>query len=260
MAIAAQLPSRTDHLPVREPTPLPFDPGGQDNPRGNRILAQLPSAEFKRLQPHLQPVWLLGGEKLRSFGDEPMAAFPVRAVLCLQAPHSDGCAVSYASVGREGCVGFDLLSPSTTRTQATAALGGLAYLLPAQELRAEFERNGEFARQLIAHGNALLAQAAVLCACNRRHALEQQLARWLLVMLDRLPGNELIVTQEMIASLLGVRREGVTEAAGRLQAAGVIEYRRGHIYVLRRAELAGRACECYGTIRAQLGALFEAPK
>ena len=189
---------------------LPRDSREHDSPRGNRILSRVSAGEFKRLQAHLQPAWLRGGEKLHLDGDEPMAVFPVRAVLSLQSPHSDGCAVSYASVGREGCVGFPLLSSPAVRTQTTAALGGLAYLLPAQQLRAEFEQQGEFARQVIAHGASLLAQAAVLCACNRRHALEAQLARWLLVMLDGVPGNELIVTQEMIATLLGVRREGVT--------------------------------------------------
>jgi CRP-like cAMP-binding protein len=181
--------------------------------------------------------------------------FPVRAVLCLQAPHSDGCAVSFASVGREGCLGFDLLSASSC-SQATAAIGGLAYLLPAPELRAEFERHGELAKQMIAHGNVLVAHAAILCACNRRHVLEQQLARWLLVMLDRSPGNELVATQEMIAGLLGVRREGVTEAARRLQDCGLIEYRRGRIFVRERAALAARACECYRAIRAQLEQLY----
>jgi CRP-like cAMP-binding protein len=238
------------------PASLPFDPALQDSPRGNRILASLSSEEFNRLRPHLAPVRLLSGEKLRLAGDEPTAVFPVRAVLCLQAPHSDGCAVSFASVGREGCLGFDLLSASSW-SQATAAIGGLAYLLPAPELRAEFERHGELAKQMIAHGNVLVAQAAILCACNRRHVLEQQLARWLLVMLDRSPGNELVATQEMIAGLLGVRREGVTEGARRLQYCGLIEYRRGRIFVRERAALAARACECYRAIRAQLERLFE---
>ena len=255
MADVAQL-RRREPYQAAAPSSLPFDAKEQDTPRGNRSLARLTAPEFKRLQAHLQPVWLLGGEKLDLGGDEPVAVFPVRAVLCLQSPHSDGCAVAYASVGREGCVGFHLLSSPSPRMHATAALGGLAYLLPAQHLRAEVGQHGEFARQVVAHGASLLGQAAVLCACNRRHALESQLARWLLVMLDRLPGNELIVTQEMIATLLGVRREGVTEAARRLQGDGLIEYRRGHIFVLDRAALAERACECYVAIRAQLDGLY----
>jgi len=256
--MASVVAQRTDPAPkATRAGGLPFDPGKQESPRGNLLLARLPEAQFKRLRACLQPVWLVGGDKLAACGhDEAMAVFPVRAVLSLYTTHSDGTTVSFSSVGREGFLGFDLLSPSASRTPATVVLGGLAYLLPAQRLRDEFGRQDEFARQLLAHANTLVAQAAVLCACNRRHALEQQLARWLLVMLDRLPGNELVVTQEMIGSLLGVRREGVTEAARRLQDSGLIEYRRGHIFVLERAGLAERACECYGAIRAQFDQLF----
>jgi CRP-like cAMP-binding protein len=242
---------------VLAPLQLPFNPMDACAPRGNQLLARLPPPDFKRLQRHLQPVWLLGGEKLHDGGGELFAAFPVQSVLSLQSAHADGCAVSYASVGREGCFGFQLLHGSTPTTQAVAAIGGLTYLLPAEQLREEYERQGVLAALLVAQAHALLAQSGILCACNRRHSLEQQLACWLLLTHDRVQGNELIVTQEMIASLLGVRREGVTEAARKLQRLGMIEYRRGHIFILKRDCLAARSCECYFGIRAQLGRSFE---
>jgi CRP-like cAMP-binding protein len=254
--VAQNLRPEEAPVPLLKTEPLPFDPAQLCAPLGNQVLARLPRTEFKRLQPHLQPAWLLGGEKIRGDAGNRFAIFPVQAVLALQNPHADGCAVSYATVGREGCVGSEFIVADAPDLHATAAIGGLAYLLPAQQLIAECEAQGELARLLVAQGNSLLAQAAVLCACNRRHTLEQQLSSWLMLMLDRSQGNELIVTQEMIATLLGVRREGVTEAAGRLQKAGLIEYRRGHIYILKRDCLAARACECYSMVRKQLGRHF----
>jgi CRP-like cAMP-binding protein len=165
--------------------------------------------------------------------------------------------VEFASVGREGFFGFSLLGEhGGSPIQATAAVAGLAYALPREQLLAEYERNGTFAKLLIEHGTALLAQSALLCGCHRRHSLEQQLARWLLLSFDRLRGTELVVTQEMIASLLGVRREGITEAAGKLQRDGLIEYRRGHVFLLKRDALAARACECYRAIRWQIDRSF----
>ena len=242
-------------LPV--PSPLPFDSSELCAPRGNRILARLPPNDFKRLQKHLQPAWLLGGDKLHDGGGEMFAAFPVQSVLSLQSPHADGCSVSFASIGHEGCFGFQLLGHKAPAMQAVAAIGGLTYLLPVEQLREEFERQGAFAALLVEQGQQLLAQAGILCGCHRRHALEQQLASWLLLTLARMRGNELIVTQEMISSLLGVRREGITEAARKLQKLGLIEYRRGHIYILQPGCLAARACECYPAIRQQLQRGFE---
>ena len=234
------------------PGPLPHEANELCAPLGNRVLARLPPQEFKRVQKHLQPLWLLGGENIDLVGEEPVAIFPVQAILSLRTRHADGCAVEFASVGREGFFGFALLGANPSPVVAIAATAGLVYALPAEQLRDEFERQETFARLMMEQGIALVAQAATLCGCHRRHALEQQVARWLLTSFDRLRGNELIVTQEMIASLLGVRREGVTEAAGKLQRDGIIEYRRGHVFLLKRDALAARACECYGAIRAQL--------
>jgi len=238
-------------------SPLPFDPTQLCSPRGNRLLDALPPADFKRLQKHLQPAWLLGGDKLHDGGGDNFAAFPVQSVLSLQSPHTDGCSVSFASIGREGCFGFQLLGDRLPPMHAVAAIGGLTYLLPVEQLREEFERQGAFAALLVRQGQVLLAQASILCGCHRRHALEQQLASWLLLTLDRVQGNEIVITQEMISSLLGVRREGVTEAARKLQKLGLIEYRRGHIRILERGCLAARACECYAAIRSQLERNFE---
>jgi CRP-like cAMP-binding protein len=217
--------------------------------RGNLLLDRLPAREFNRLQPLLQPLFLSSGHALGLDGAAAAAIFPVQAILSLRTRHTDGCAVEFANVGREGCFGFALLSNLPSPGQAITCSAGLAFALPAQHLIAEFERKGEFAQLMLDQGASLLAQAALLCGCHRRHALERQLARWLLTNFDRLQDNELIVTQEMIASLLGVRREGITEAACHFQREGLIEYRRGHIRLLRRDELAARACECYGTIR-----------
>ena len=242
---AAQTPESAD---VATHEPLPVDSSEPCAPLGNQLLARLPQAEFRRLQKQLQPLCLAAGETI---GDA-QAIFPVQAIVSLRTRHADGCAVEFASIGREGCFGFSLISGHDLPAQAVASTAGLAYALPLEQLLAEYERQGAFARLLLRQGAALLAQAAILCGCNRRHALEPQVARWLLTSFDRVRGNELVVTQEMIASLLGVRREGVTEAAGRLQRAGIIEYRRGHVFVLCRDALAERACECYGAIRGQL--------
>ena len=249
--------ARIEDESVAATSPLPSDPAQLCTPRGNRLLDALPPADLKRLQKHLQPAWLLGGEKLHDGGGETFAAFPVQSVLSLQSPHADGCSVSFASIGREGCFGFQLLGDRLPPMHAVAAIGGLTYLLPVEQLREEFERQGAFATLLVRQGQVLLAQAGILCGCHRRHALRQQLASWLLLTLDRVQGNEIVVTQEMIASLLGVRREGVTEAARELHKLGLIEYRRGHIRILERDCLAARACECYAAIRAQLQRNFE---
>ena len=236
--------------------PLPFEPVDLSAPLGNQLLARLPPVEFRRVQRFLQPMWLIGGETIELDDDAPVAIFPVQAILSLRTRHADGCAVEFASVGREGFFGFSLISGNVLPAHAIASAPGLAYAFPAEILRQEYDRQSVFARLMLEQGTALLAQAAILCGCHRRHALEQQVARWLLSSFDRLRGNELIVTQEMVSSLLGVRREGVTEAARKLQKDGIIEYRRGHVFLLRRDLLAARACECYGAIRAQFDRSF----
>jgi CRP-like cAMP-binding protein len=230
--------------------PLPFDETELCAPLGNHLLASLPPGEFRRLRRHLQPLRLRGGETL---ADVHAAIFPVQAIVSLRTRHADGCAVEFASIGREGCFGFDFKhGDERLSAHAMASAPGLAFTLASEPLSEEEERGSTLSHLLLRQAHVVLAQAAILCACHRRHSLEQQLARWLLTSFDRLQGNELVVTQEMIAGLLGVRREGVTEAARRLQKDGLIEYRRGHVFLVRRDGLAARACECYPAIRRQL--------
>jgi CRP-like cAMP-binding protein len=257
MSVIAQ-EARIEVAPVAAiPEAVLLDPADLRAPLGNQVLARLPLADFRRLRSHLQPAWLLGGERVETEGPTAVAIFPVQSILSLRTRHADGYAVEFSSVGNEGFYGFSLLGQYPGHGHVTVSAAGLAYALPAEVLRQEYQRQGEFARLMLEQGQAQLAQAAILCGCHRRHALEQQLARWLLASFDRLRGIELIVTQEMIASLLGVRREGVTEAARRLQKEGLIEYRRGHVFLRSREGLAARACECYGAIRAQMQRSFE---
>ena len=247
LAFQAEVPeAATSHLPI--------DAGAERAPLGNCLLSRLPSSEFMRLRGHLQPAWLLAGETVPLEGHGLL--FPVQAILSLQTVLSDGYTVAFASIGREGCLGRSTAPGSHKEARRCVVhAGGLAYRLPA-ELVADFAGGpGQLQSLLVAHERALLGQAAILCGCYRRHTLEQQLARWLLLTLDRLPGTEILVTQEMIAGVLGVRREGVTEAARRLQRDGLIHYRRGHVFVLDRDALAGRACECYAAIRAEFARL-----
>ena len=236
----------------------PFEAEAGNQPDGNRLLAGVPRAQYKRLRPALEPVRLLVGDVLREPGVAAThAIFPAHAIVSLQHVTEGGASVEYASVGNEGMVGIGLALGGEERlSRWVVQAGGLAWRLRADALLAEFERGEALHRQLLLYAQASITQVALTAACNRRHTLEQQLCRWFLLALDRLPGNELVITQELIASILGVRREGVTEAAGRLQRAGIIEYRRGHITVLRRDGLGGRACECYGLMRAELDRLL----
>jgi CRP-like cAMP-binding protein len=238
----------------------PFESASGLATAGNRLLAAIPRAQFKRLRPALEPVTLLVGDVLReSAMPATHAIFPAHAIVSLQHVTDCGASVEYASVGNEGLVGFGLaLGGDEKLSRWVVQAGGLAWRLRADALAAEFERGDALFRLVLQYAQALVTQVALTAACNRRHSLEQQLCRWFLLALDRLPGNELVITQELIASILGVRREGVTEAAGRLQRAGIIEYRRGHITVLRRDGLDARACECYRVMRAELDRLVPA--
>jgi CRP-like cAMP-binding protein len=236
----------------------PFAAAEATSPDGNRLLAALPRAQLKRLRPALEPLRLLVGDVLREPGVAAThAIFPAHAIVSLQQVTEGGASVEYASIGNEGMVGLGLAFGGEERlSRWVVQAGGLAWRLRADALAAEFERGEALFRMLLLYAQASITQVALTAACNRRHTLEQQLCRWFLLALDRLPGNELVITQELIASILGVRREGVTEAAGRLQRAGIIEYRRGHITVLRREGLGGRACECYAVMRAELDRLL----
>jgi CRP-like cAMP-binding protein len=231
----------------------PFDSAQLSSATGNHLLASLPPVEFRRIRRLLQPTWLLAGEVTMDSTAAPAhALFPVHAIVSLQSQLDSGAAVEFASVGNEGWLGLGLvLGDSRMPWQAVVQSGGLAYRLPASALLAEFQRGGTLAQGLLKHAGALVSQMAMLSACNRRHALEQQLCRWFLLAFDRLPGNQLAITQEIIAGILGVRREGVTEVAGRLQRAGIIAYRRGRITLLRRDRLEALACECYSIVRAE---------
>jgi CRP-like cAMP-binding protein len=228
------------------------------SPRQNRLLAALPAGDLERLLPDLELVKMLVGDVVCESG-APMshAYFPTSAIVSLQYVMENGSSAEIAGVGNEGVVGVSLfMGGETTLSRSIIQTGGHGYRLRKSVLMDEFNRGDEMMRLLLRYTQALIAQMSLTAACNRRHSLEQQLCRWLLLTLDRMPGNELIMTQELIASMLGVRREGVTEAAGRLQNAGIINYRRGHITVLERAGLDSRVCECYDVVKKEFDRLL----
>ena len=229
------------------------------SPRGNRLLAALPAADYARLLPDLEPVSLLVGDVVCEPGAAMAhALFPTTAIVSLQYVMENGASAEIAGVGREGLVGVPMFTGGeTSPSRSVVQTGGEAWRLRQPVLVDEFNRGGALMRVLLRYTQALIAQMSLTAACNRRHSLEQQLCRWLLLTLDRLEGNELVMTQELIASMLGVRREGVTEAAGRLQRAGIIRYRRGHITVVARQALEQRVCECYAQVRAEFEGLAQ---
>jgi CRP-like cAMP-binding protein len=228
------------------------------NPNQNHLLASLPAAEFARLAPHLEPVPMLLGEMLYEPGGRLQHVFfPTTAIVSLLYVLESGASAEIAGVGNEGILGISLfMGGDTTPSSAVVQTAGHGYRLQAKLMLAEFNRGGLMQRLLLRYTQALLTQMCQTAACNRHHSIEQQLCRWLLLTLDRLPSNELVMTQELVASALGVRREGITEAAGNLQRAGFIRYRRGHIAVLKRSGLEGGACECYGVVKKELARLL----
>jgi CRP-like cAMP-binding protein len=228
------------------------------SPMQNRLLAALPEAEFARLAPHLELVPMLLGDSLYEPGGQLQHVFfPTTAIVSLLYVMESGASAEIAGVGNEGMLGISLfMGGDTTPSSAVVQTAGHGYRLPGKLLKDEFNRGGLMQGLLLRYTQALLTQMCQTAACNRHHSIEQQLCRWLLLTLDRLPSNELVMTQELVASALGVRREGVTEAAGRLQRAGVIRYRRGHIAVLHRSGLEAGACECYAVVKKELGRLM----
>jgi CRP-like cAMP-binding protein len=228
------------------------------SPSQNHILAALPTAEFERLAPHLELVPLLLGESLYEPGGQLRHAyFPTTAIVSLLYVLESGSSAEIAGVGNEGIVGISLfMGGDTTPSSAVVQTAGHSYRLPGRLVKEEFNRAGLLHRLLLRYTQALLTQMCQTAACNRHHSIEQQLCRWLLLTLDRLPSNELVMTQELVASALGVRREGITEAAGTLQRAGVIRYRRGHITVLERSGLEAGACECYAVVKKEMNRLL----
>ena len=228
------------------------------SPNQNRLLAALPEAEFKRLSPHLGLVPLALGTMLYEPGGQMQHAyFPTTAIVSLHYVMESGASAETAGVGNEGVVGISLfMGGDTTPSSAVVQTAGHAYRLEGRLLKQEFNRAGLMQQLLLRYTLALITQITQTAVCNRHHSIEQQLCRWLLLTLDRLPSQELVMTQELVASMLGVRREGITEAAGNLQRAGLIRYRRGHIAVLGRAGLETRACECYGVVKKELTRLL----
>lgn len=228
------------------------------NPSQNHLLAALPTAEFELLAPHLELVALPLGEMLYE-PDRALqhAYFPTTAIVSLLHVMESGASAESAGVGNEGVVGVSLfMGGETTTNSAVVQTAGHAYRLDRRRLLQEFNRAGLLQRLLLRYVQALMTQMSQTAACNRLHSVEQQLCRWLLLTHDRMSARELVITQELIAGMLGVRREGVTEAAGNLQREGCISYRRGHISVLDRAGLERRCCECYALVRKELGRLL----
>jgi CRP-like cAMP-binding protein len=228
------------------------------SPNQNHVLAALPAAEFERLALHLELVPMPLGEILYGPGEQlQYAYFPTTAIVSLHYVMESGASAETAGVGNEGVVGISLfMGGDTTPSSAVVQTAGHGYRLQERLLKEEFNRGGLMQRLLLRYTQALVTQMFQTAACNRHHSIEQQLCRWLLLTLDRLPSNELIMTQELIASMLGVRREGITDAAGNLQRAGFILSRRGHITVLARSGLETRACECYAVVKKELGRLL----
>jgi CRP-like cAMP-binding protein len=228
------------------------------DPNQNHLLAALLDAEFERLSPHLQPVPLLLGDVLcESGGKLDHVYFPTTAIISLHYLLENGGSSEIAGVGNEGMLGIALfMGGGSTPSRAVVQTGGFGYRLPVRILMEEFNRNGPVMRLLLRYTQALLTHRSLTAVCNRHHTVEQQLCRWLLLTLDRLGNKELTMTQELISNMLGVRREGVTEAAGRLQAHGDISYRRGHITVADRAGLEQQVCECYGVVKKEFERLL----
>ncbi|MDI1253312.1 Crp/Fnr family transcriptional regulator [Thermomonas sp.] len=235
------------------PTP-PF------NPLENQLLAALPDSEAGHVLPLLESVEMPLGKVLYESGSLiTHVYFPTTSIVSLLHVMEDGASAEIAVVGYEGIVGIALfMGGISTPSRAVVQSAGQGFRLKADVMRQEFNRAGPMMHLLLRYTQALITQKAQTAACNRHHSLDQQLCRWLLLSLDRLQGNELVMTQELIANMLGVRREGVTEAAGHLQQAGLIRYQRGHITVLDRAGIEKRSCECYAVVKKEYDRLLPA--
>lgn len=228
------------------------------SPLQNHLLAALPTVDFELFAEHLELVPMALGQMLYEPGTQLRHAFfPTTSIASLHYVTETGASAETAGVGNEGVVGVSLfMGGDTTPSSAVVQTAGHAYRLDRHVLLGEFNRAGSLQRLLLRYTQALMTQMAQTAVCNRHHSVEQQLCRWLLLTMDRVPARELVMTQELVASMLGVRRESVTEAAGNLQNAGYIRYRRGHIAVLERTGLEGRVCECYGVVKKELERLL----
>ena len=230
-------------------------------PQENRLLEAFPPAERERLYPLLEVVPMPLGKVLYESGDLLRHVyFPTDSIVSLLYVLADGASAEISVVGKEGVIGIALfMGGDTTPSRAIVQSAGFAFRLAAQLLKDEFHRNGEVQLLLLRYTQALITQMAQTAVCNRHHSVDQQLCRWLLLSLDRLASNQLVMTQELIANMLGVRREGVTEAAGKLHKLGVIRYARGRITVLNRSKLEELCCECYAVVKKESDRLLARP-
>lgn len=228
------------------------------SPMQNRLLAQLSAEERQRWLPHLEFVHMPLGEVMYEAGVTlTHVYFPTTAIVSLLYVMENGASAEIAVVGNEGIVGVSLfMGGGSTPSRALVQSAGNGYRLRARVMQDEFDRSGPVLHLLLRYTQALITQMAQTAVCNRHHRLEQQLCRWLLLSLDRLPGSELVMTQELIANMLGVRREGVTESANKLQRVGLISYVRGHITVIDRNGLEKRSCECYAVVKKEYDRLL----
>lgn len=227
-------------------------------PTYNFLLSTLPLAAQKRIFPNLNKIALPLGTLIYEAGqDAEYVYFPTDAIVSLLYVMEDGDSAEISVVGKDGIVGIAVfMGGDSTPSRAVVQSAGTAFRLPAKELRKEFDNCPELRMLMLRYTQALIAQMAQTAVCNRHHSIDQQLCRWLLLSLDRLPTNVLIMTQELIANMLGVRREGVTEAAGKLQKLGVIDYSRGRITILDRPKLETLTCECYAVVKRETDRLY----
>jgi len=228
------------------------------NPKDNHLLAALPEHDYARLLPDLQPVVMPLGKVLYESGATmSQVYFPTTCIVSLLYVMESGASTEIGVVGKEGVVGVSLfMGGGSTPSRALVQSAGMGFQLPSRKMKAEFEQYGPLMHLLLRYTQALITQMTQTAACNRHHSLDQQLCRWLLLSMDRLQGNDLVMTQELIANMLGVRREGVTAAALKLQKAGLIRYARGHITVLDRPGLEERSCECYRVVKDEYDRLL----
>jgi len=243
-------------LPVKDGSRVAAS--ARHSPHQNRLLDALPSSDYQRLAPHLELIPMRLGDVLYESGDRLRHVyFPTTSIVSLLYVLEDGASAEIAVVGNEGILGISLfMGGETTPSRAVVQSAGYAFRLKAELLKTEFGRFGPTMHLLLRYTQALITQMAQTAVCNRHHSVDQQLCRWLLLSLDRLPSSELAMTQELIANMLGVRREGVTEAAGKLQDTGLIRYRRGRITVLDRPGLEARSCECYQVVKTEFDRLL----
>ena len=230
----------------------------RQSPRQNHLLDALPTSDYERLAIHLELIPMRLGDVLYESGDRlRYVYFPTTSIVSLLYVMEDGASAEIAVVGNEGILGISLfMGGETTPSRAVVQSAGYAFRLKAELLKNEFGRFGPTMHLLLRYTQALITQMAQTAVCNRHHSVDQQLCRWLLLSLDRLASNELTMTQELIANMLGVRREGVTEAAGKLQDARLIRYRRGKITVLDRPGVEARSCECYQVVKSEFDRLL----